>query len=623
MPPKKLGRYLLDRKIATGGMAEIWLAHQEGPAGFEKQLVVKRILPHLAEDPKFVEMFLDEARLAARLTHANIAQIFDLGEADGEYFIAMEFVDGRDMQAVVDRSIEVGHPIPPVVAVRIVADACVALDYAHNFVDRDGTPVQLVHRDISPQNILLSRDGVVKLVDFGVAKAATSTHKTQTGAVKGKLSYMAPEQIGGQRVDARTDIFALGIVLYELVTGRRPFGHESELLAITAILNEQPPRPCTLVHDLPADIETVILRALEKRPDDRYQSASELHIALEQLLRGWNSLLTSRDLRLWLDDLFSAHPTGALSPLAAASGAAYVPAGLVTQVDHPSAVTRPGFSPPGEADTEPSVRLRGALAGATEPDTAPPPVSHRRGVAAPLALLAIVVVAVGAALAWFATRAPVTASTNTTPTTATPPAEIAQAGSDEHSVASPTTHADDDRADSEGSARAATADDAAAAPGEHDGSGAGSGGPGPGLGVVDGSGGGTQDAAPADAPAPDALDGSAPADVGEATTAHDDVAAAASPDTAPEPPSPPSADAGQATPPPPRPSTGSVRIVVSGGSHTVFIDGRRVGSLPGAGRFTVSPGRHTIRLERQGGASTSRTVDVDPGENEVVRIGSY
>jgi serine/threonine-protein kinase len=266
-------------------MAEIWVAHQKGPAGFQKDVVLKKILPHLAEDQKFIDMFLDEARLAAQLSHPNIVQIFDLGEVDGEHFIAMEFIDGRDVQAIIDRGLKVRQPFSPAIAARIVADACTALDYAHNFTNKAGTHIQLVHRDVSPQNILVSKDGIVKLVDFGVAKAATSTHKTQTGAVKGKLSYMSPEQISGKMVDARSDIFALGIVLYELVTGRRPFGHESELLAITAILNEQPQRPCEIIHTVPAELEAIIFKALEKDPAIRFQSASEMQLALEQVLQ--------------------------------------------------------------------------------------------------------------------------------------------------------------------------------------------------------------------------------------------------------------------------------------------------------------------------------------------------
>lgn len=178
MANRTLGRYTLERKLATGGMAEIWVGHRAGPAGFKKDVVLKRILPHLAEDPKFVEMFLDEARLAAALSHPNIAQIFELGEADGDYFIAMEFVEGHDLQAILERAAEVGSRVPPSIAARIVADACTALDYAHNFRDREGRHARLVHRDVSPQNILVSRDGIVKLVDFGVAKAATSMHKT-------------------------------------------------------------------------------------------------------------------------------------------------------------------------------------------------------------------------------------------------------------------------------------------------------------------------------------------------------------------------------------------------------------------------------------------------------------
>ena len=308
-----IGQYVLQRQLAVGGMAEIWLATTQGPAGFQKDVVIKRILPQFATDATFVEMFLDEARLAAALSHPHIVSIFNLGQDGDSYFIAMEFIDGYDLTRLLVRSKTRGLSIPAHIAVRIVADACAGLDYAHNFVDREGNRVGLVHRDISPHNLLISRNGVVKLVDFGVAKAASSVHKTQTGMVKGKLAYLSPEQIHAKVLDGRSDIFAMGIVLYELLTGERPFGGESELLAISAILNEPHQPMSNFRTDLPAGLDEIIVRALAKKAQDRFQSAAEMERGLEQWLKEQQQLVTQRDLADYLTELFSerqAAPTG-------------------------------------------------------------------------------------------------------------------------------------------------------------------------------------------------------------------------------------------------------------------------------------------------------------------------
>lgn len=303
-----IGQYVLQRQLAVGGMAEIWLATTQGPAGFQKDVVIKRILPQFANDATFVEMFLDEARLAAALSHPHIVSIFNLGQDGDSYFIAMEFIDGYDLSRLIVRAKTRGLSIPAHIAVRIVADACAGLDYAHNFVDREGNRVGLVHRDISPHNLLISRNGVVKLVDFGVAKAASSVHKTQTGMVKGKLAYLSPEQIHAKVLDGRSDIFAMGIVLYELLTGERPFGGESELLAISAILNEPHQPMSNFRSDLPAGLDEIIARALKKQAQDRFQSAAEMERALELWLKEQRQLVTQRDLADFLSGLFSERP---------------------------------------------------------------------------------------------------------------------------------------------------------------------------------------------------------------------------------------------------------------------------------------------------------------------------
>ena len=335
-------------------------------------------------------MFLDEARLAAQLSHPNIGQIFDLGEVDGGYFIAMEFIDGVDLADVVERATELGHPVPPAVAARIVAEVSMALDYAHNYTTRDGEALQLVHRDISPQNILLTRTGIPKVVDFGVAKAANRQHKTQTGAVKGKLSYMSPEQISGQPLDGRSDLFALGVVLYELVTCRRPFGHESELLAVTAILNEQPPSPRTIVDGVPEELEEVIFKALSKDAADRYDSAREMQLALERVLQDAGAVLSSRDVEEYLEDLFSDAPTHRIGkialvmPTAVSGDVSARLRGAVTMPSHPPANTRPAEQVPDTKEAKPLTRasVRGNLASASQPQVPTTSAPGRRGVIA-------------------------------------------------------------------------------------------------------------------------------------------------------------------------------------------------------------------------------------------------
>ncbi len=290
MEGEQLGKYRLKRHLATGGMAEIYLAEQSGPEGFAKEIVIKRILPHLARDKDFTAMFLDEARLAANLNHPNIGQIHELGEVDGNYYIAMEFIDGASLEQL----LSAGTPIPADVAARIVADVLQALDFAHESKDRRGKPLGLVHRDVTPSNIMVSVDGIVKLVDFGVAKASSKGHKTQTGAVKGKFAYMAPEQVESQNIDRRADIFAIGIVFFELLTGERPFGED--LAAVSRILHEEPPSPQELDPTIPEPFARVVMRALRKDVAARYPTAHTMLLDIETALRLQNSYASPREI---------------------------------------------------------------------------------------------------------------------------------------------------------------------------------------------------------------------------------------------------------------------------------------------------------------------------------------
>lgn len=280
-----MGKYQLVRRLATGGMAEVFLAKAAGPMGFEKELVVKRILPHLAEDPRFVEMFLTEAKLAARLNHGNVVQIFDFGEQEDAYFIAMEYVEGLNLKNLAKRAFQLGTPISYPLIARIVALACEGLAYAHELLDvQSGTPLGVIHRDISTDNILVSLTGGVKVVDFGIAKAANVAQQTQGGVLKGKLSYLPPEYLLGSPIEPRADIYALGVVLYELIAGRKPFVAESEAQLVQTIIRGQPADLRTLRTDAPAALVQIIERALHKNREARYASCRQMQADLERFL---------------------------------------------------------------------------------------------------------------------------------------------------------------------------------------------------------------------------------------------------------------------------------------------------------------------------------------------------
>ena len=275
------GRYQLLKKLATGGMAQIYLARQLGVQGFEKLLVVKRILPHLAENEDFITMFLDEARIAARLNHPNVVQIFDLGQQDDTFYIAMEYIHGEDVRKVWKQAERQGTAIPIPLICRIIIESCSGLDYAHKKADPGGRPLNIVHRDISPQNILVSFEGGVKVVDFGIAKAADQATVTKSGVLKGKYSYMSPEQAQGRPVDARTDVFALGVVLYELLTATRLFKRANDIQTLNAVTECQIEPPSNVDSRLPKDLDPIVMRALAKNREDRYTDAREMQQALE------------------------------------------------------------------------------------------------------------------------------------------------------------------------------------------------------------------------------------------------------------------------------------------------------------------------------------------------------
>ncbi len=281
---RTFGRFRLLRPLTAGGMAEIFLARQEGPEGFAKTVVLKRILPHLSESQEFVQMFLDEARLAALLSHPNIVQVFDFGEAEGAYYLAMEYLAGEDLGSIQRLAKRKGQQIPPQVCARIIAGACEGLYHAHTLSDGAGKPLNIVHRDVSPSNIMVTYQGVVKVLDFGIAKAEGKLMQTRTGVLKGKYRYMSPEQISGLELDQRSDIFALGVILHELLTGEPLFGGDNELAVIKSVMEHPVPPPRAKNPAIPEQIDEIVMRALERDRDRRFRSARQMRHSFEDFL---------------------------------------------------------------------------------------------------------------------------------------------------------------------------------------------------------------------------------------------------------------------------------------------------------------------------------------------------
>jgi len=298
------GQYMLVRKLAEGGMAEIFLAKRLGADGFERNVVIKRMLPHLSALPDFVEMFRDEARLAARLVHPNVVQIHELGFTEDCYYICMEYLPGEDFSTTVRTASYRGEYVPVPLVMRVLADAARGLHYAHDFTDESGKPLNIVHRDISPSNLYVTYEGQVKVLDFGIAKAESRLAQTRTGVVKGKYVYMAPEQARGAEVDRRADVFSLGVSLYEAVTHVRPFSRDNDLAVLNALLagDFQPPR--ALRPDLSPDLEAVVLKAMAYEPAQRYATAGEFADALDALLARESNRPTGSTLAAYLRQSF-------------------------------------------------------------------------------------------------------------------------------------------------------------------------------------------------------------------------------------------------------------------------------------------------------------------------------
>jgi serine/threonine protein kinase len=305
VPGSTLGSYELLRRLASGGMAELYLARSRGIEGFEKVVVLKRILPQYAQNRDFVSMFLDEARLSATLQHPNIAQVHDIGQWHGSYFFTMEYIHGQDIRGVLQAAARRHQRIPLAQALTMIAGASAGLHAAHEKRSLDGRPLKIVHRDVSPSNVLVSYDGAVKVVDFGVAKAAQRQTETRTGTLKGKIAYMSPEQCLGKPLDRRSDIFSIGILLYELTTGRRLFKGEAEFGVMQRIVSEDVTPPSHLVASYPPDLEKIVIKALRRDRDERYATAQDLQLDIEHFAGSHRLTLSQVMLARFMQTLFA------------------------------------------------------------------------------------------------------------------------------------------------------------------------------------------------------------------------------------------------------------------------------------------------------------------------------
>ena len=306
----RLGRYELLDRIGHGGMGEVFLARATGAAGFTKKVVIKRILPHLADNPQFVQRLVDEGKLVARLRHAGIAQVYDLGEEAGSVYLSMEYVEGRDLRELMRlaQAADLQTPVP--VAVSVVVAVLDALDYAHRLEDDDNQPLHIIHRDVSPSNVMISRAGEVKLLDFGIARARDRLHLSISGAIQGKFSYMSPEQAAGREMDARSDQFSLGVMAWELLVGSRPFDGDTDLQTLDRIRHFEPGSLADHLADVPTGVAEAVDRMLKKQPDERFATCDDAQRALHEQLMRTGALVGGRERASWVTEILATLPEG-------------------------------------------------------------------------------------------------------------------------------------------------------------------------------------------------------------------------------------------------------------------------------------------------------------------------
>jgi len=403
----KFGQYVLLEKIATGGMAEVWKARMRGVEGFQKIVAIKKILPHLSDNQDFIEMFIDEAKLAAQLNHNNIIHIYDLGKIQSSYYIAMEYIDGADLKTILRRGEERGQPIQVELALFIASKIASALDYAHRKHDFEGKEMGLVHRDVSPQNVLISQEGDIKLCDFGIAKAASKASHTQAGALKGKLQYMSPEQAWGRHIDKRSDIFALATVLFEMLTGRKLFTGDNELSILEQVREARVATPSEMNDEVTPEIDRIVQKALQKDAANRYQTAGEMARDLDAVLYNFRPTPTSADLAIYMHRIWSPEP------LAHEPEPAPAPAPAPAPVKAAAPVTVAAPMPVPAAPPAPQPQALATPSFASEEPAKKAPI-------VPIAIAAIVVVLIG--IGWFVMKGKSSAPATTTPATASGPA---------------------------------------------------------------------------------------------------------------------------------------------------------------------------------------------------------
>lgn len=307
-PGQQFGRYVVESRLARGGMGEVWLASAHGPGGFQKRVVIKTVLPDLVAKPGYVEMLVREASLAAQLDHQNIVQVFDLGCIGGLYYIAMEYLSGRTLAQILRRSHAQGERVPVPALLSMMAASCDGLEYAHAKSDAEGRPLGLLHRDISPSNIMLTFAGRVALLDFGVATASHGRFASRGGQIKGKFHYLAPERVRGEAHDRRSDIYAIGVVMYQCLTLRWPFRSRNDYQLLREIANEMPPAPRDHAPWIAPALERIVMRAMARDPEERHPTAAALASELRDFARGTNQVVAGPELAATMSELFSEEP---------------------------------------------------------------------------------------------------------------------------------------------------------------------------------------------------------------------------------------------------------------------------------------------------------------------------
>ena len=348
--PSLFGKYLLLERLNVGGMAEVFAAKAFGVEGFERILAIKKILPTMAEDEEFITMFIDEARISVQLNHANVVHIHELGKHDDAYYIAMEYVSGKDLRALLERFRRRKEIMPTAMAVFVASKICEGLDYAHRKKDARGQELYIIHRDVSPQNILISYEGETKIIDFGIAKAANRSQKTQAGILKGKFGYMSPEQVRGLPIDRRSDVFAVGVILYEMLTGEKLFVGESDFSTLEKVRNAEVPSPRQFNDAIPAGLEKVVLKSLAREAEERYQWASDLQEDLMRFLLAGDAIYSSKHLAGFMKDAFAEdllRENEKMERFASVEKPEQVEASGVTAIPQRSAPPRRPTAPPG------------------------------------------------------------------------------------------------------------------------------------------------------------------------------------------------------------------------------------------------------------------------------------